>query len=374
MCSNRTRHVLQLHLMGSYHRGTYLRGNLSPSILQLSQLHYLDLSGNDFKGQQIPEFIGSLKNLRHLDVSYSLFHGRIPYQFRNLTRLQFLDLSSLRSMLYADNLDWLSGLSSLNFVALSRVNLSRAIDWLHVIGGLPSPSTLNIDDGPETDSCGVDVYTDTETLNWKGMESEYKQILGYLTIIDLSSNKLVGEIPVEVTSLEGLRSLNLSRNSLSGSIPLSIDRLTSLDSLDLSNNRLVGEIPDKLSSLGFLGVLNLSHNNLSGKIPMGAKPFDASSFIGNPYLCGFPLSNKCSQTQFPVNVPHEENADEDDDDAVLTLGFFACMATGFILGFWGVVGSLILKTSWRLAYFRFLSNTEDRLYVMLTLVITRLQR
>ena len=68
-----------------------------------------------------------------------------------------------------------------------------------------------------------------------------------------------------------------------------------LSSLDLSSNNLSGSIPPILSSLSFLGYLNLSNNNFSGTIPNAEHltTFDASSFAGNPALCGPPLNVKC---------------------------------------------------------------------------------
>jgi len=66
-----------------------------------------------------------------------------------------------------------------------------------------------------------------------------------------------------------------------------------MESLDLSNNQLCGEIPQRMSLLTFLGYMNLSCNNFDGKIPiaMQLQSFNASSYIGNPKLCGAPLKN-----------------------------------------------------------------------------------
>ena len=71
---------------------------------------------------------------------------------------------------------------------------------------------------------------------WKGEEYEYKNILGLLKSIDLSSNNLTGHIPREIVELVGLVSLNLSRNCLTGQITSEIDMLQSLDFLNLSKN------------------------------------------------------------------------------------------------------------------------------------------
>ena len=65
--------------------------------------------------------------------------------------------------------------------------------------------------------------------------------------------------------------LDLSANNLSGPISPGIDdlidNLTALQVLDLSGNRLNGEIPDALGSLSNLIHLDLSANQLSGPFP-----------------------------------------------------------------------------------------------------------
>ncbi|WVZ15028.1 hypothetical protein V8G54_012594, partial [Vigna mungo] len=126
-------------------------------------------------------------------------------------------------------------------------------------------------------------------------------ILGLVTNVDLSNNKLSGEIPREITYLDGLIYLNLSGNQLSGHIPPSIGNMRLLESIDLSWNQLSGKIPPTISNLSFLNKLDLSHNNLEGKIPTGTQiqSFEASDFVGNN-LCGPPLPINCtSNHQIP---------------------------------------------------------------------------
>ncbi|KAK3192983.1 hypothetical protein Dsin_024293 [Dipteronia sinensis] len=102
---------------------------------------------------------------------------------------------------------------------------------------------------------GVD-YQDQELLFWKGVDSFHKNTLGLVRSIDLSSNKLSGEILEAITSLVKLISLNLSRNTLTRPIPPKLGQFSSLNSLDLSKNLFTGKIPESNSRERFHHALN----------------------------------------------------------------------------------------------------------------------
>jgi hypothetical protein len=133
-----------------------------------------------------------------------------------------------------------------------------------------------------------------------------------------------------------------------------------------------------MASMTFLSPLNLSYNNLSGNIPLGNQfgTFDASTYIGNPELCGDHLLTSCSSLlsgNGEQERKHEDNADEDDDKTE-RLGLYASIAVGFITGFWVVCGSLMLKRSWRHAYFNFVFDTRDKLLVLMAVYMARVKR
>ena len=70
--------------------------------------------------------------------------------------------------------------------------------------------------------------------------------------------------------------------------------------------------------------------------------------------------------------PNNQN-DQDEDDRYMTW-FFISMAMGFPVAFWVVCGSLALNKSWRLAYFLFIDEIMDRLYVFIIVNMARLKR
>ncbi|GAY46552.1 hypothetical protein CUMW_097940 [Citrus unshiu] len=337
-----------------------LSGGLPSFFMNGSQLTLMDLGKNGLSGE-IPTWIGeSLPNLVVLSLRSNKFHGNIPFQLCHLSHIQILDLS-------LNNISGIIPKCFHNFTAMTQEkssNLSIISNYYYNLGlrGMLMPL----------------IYFDKTTLTWKGGQYEYKSILGVVKIIDLSSNKLGGELPEEIMDLVGLVALNLSNNNLTGQITPKICQLKSLDFLDLSRNHFFGGIPSSLSQLSLLSVMDLSCNNLSGKIPKGTQlqSFGASTYAGNPELCGLPLPNKCPDEESALSPGRDDayNTPDEDDDQFITLGFYLSMILGFFVGFWGVCGTLLVKSSWRHGYYNFLTGVKDWLYVKAVVNIAKLQR
>ncbi|CAN6553691.1 unnamed protein product [Malus baccata var. baccata] len=282
LCNNLTGHVAKMDL-----RNTYVT---DPQMAY--GLEYEDW--NDFKGIRIPNFFGELKTLRYLNISSSSFGGEIPPSLGNLSNLNFLDLSArpyYSSLLEipSENLNWLSRLSSLQYLNLGGLSLANTgVSWLHVINMFPSLLELHLS------SCEIGNLPQItlKTLNFTSLLaldmssnfiSSFPSWLFNLTVLtklhlrqnslsglDFSGNRLEGHIPK--LNFCKLKTQNFQGNKFDGGIQGLLSGFLNctdsvLESLDLSSNKLEDELPDSLGMLHNLQYVNLEFNNFSGKIP-----------------------------------------------------------------------------------------------------------
>ncbi|XP_027177205.1 receptor-like protein EIX2 [Coffea eugenioides] len=243
------RNMVPLYSDEDYHCTNCLGGQLTPSLVNLTDLQYLDLSVNNFSTFQVPAFLGLLKNLRYLNLSNAGFDGEIPYHLGNLSHLRYLDLRW--NWLRTKDLGWVAGLSSLEGLVLSNVNLTAARDGLQSINMLPSLTMLDLD------SCGLFIHPHLSHVNFTS-----------LAFLDLSGNNFSNyTAPPWLCNLTGLHDLHLGRNNLSDPIHGLFDQMTSLVHLDLSSNRFDASMLKSLCNASSLTYLDLMANNLQGSIP-----------------------------------------------------------------------------------------------------------
>ncbi|KAL4555329.1 hypothetical protein LXL04_037946 [Taraxacum kok-saghyz] len=362
-----------------------MNGTLPPCFANLINfLLVLDLGQNNFHGIMINGFKHG-SQLKYIILSENRFTGRLPRSLTNCTNLEILSL--------ADNLfddvfpSWLGSLPSLQVMVLRSnkfygpincsTTFSSQFPKLRIIDlsnngftGQLHPKCFQTWNAIKSVYVGETSFSTSDmsfefvkasteysiTLIHKGGRREYNQkILTIFKAIDLSCNHFEGEIPLSIQDLIGLESLNLSNNHFSGHIFPSLGYLKKLESLDLSYNNLFGEIPQQLVQLNFLSIFNVSFNQLHGRIPQGQQfnTFENNSYMGNPRLCGEPLSTECQGSKGPI-LPPASNASESllPSERIDWIIIFCGVGSGLAIG-------IVIGNSLHTKYTHRLRKTED---------------
>ncbi|KAI3773424.1 hypothetical protein L1987_47951 [Smallanthus sonchifolius] len=339
------------HLHLGYNKFT---GMIPDAFRNLSQVLTLDIEHNYLPGR-IPKFIGELSNLRILKLRENNFSGSIPKKLCQLNNASFIDLSSNSlSGSIPRCLKDITGPKTLAFIQEPLINYAHPYLTYFTYGSVIQ-YTYNIrySDLVET--------RDEAPFTTKSSSRTYKgNILDYISGLDLSCNKLTGEIPEELGMLTHILFLNLSHNRLTGPIPVSFSNLAKIESLDLSSNRLSGNVPSQLVKLTYLEVFNVSHNNLSGRLPEWKAQFATftmESYEGNPLLCGLPLVNKCTTAPHVSDSSTKEGTHKwYDIDKASFYGSSGSTWFVFILGFAAV---LYINPYWRRWWLDFVEEYND---------------
>ena len=202
-----------------------LNGSIPPELGQLRNLQWLELKNNQLTGG-IPTEFGQLSNLGGIDLSRNNLSGPLPTELTRLRSLRHLNLAETELCVPSDSFfkEWLLAMD------VTRVSFCETV--------VPDRDPL------------TSIYYATGGPNWINSEK-------WLSDEDLE--KWFG-----VTTNESFRveELNLSSNNLVGRIPLHIGRLSQLRVLDLADNpSLQGSLPQELIGLS-LATLRLDGTQL----------------------------------------------------------------------------------------------------------------
>ncbi|KAG8084911.1 hypothetical protein GUJ93_ZPchr0010g8589 [Zizania palustris] len=292
-----------------------LEGPLPASLFELKNLTVINVSHNRFTGGIVPllgssslavlaltttalrrHSVGGRAVDRHdpAPTGWQPAHRAIPTELGRLTGLKILDLSN--NNFSGDIPPELFNCSRLTRLNLEGNSLTGAIpSWL---GRLRSLGELDLSSNAFTGRIPVELGDCSGLLKLKRPHRRHTagdQAVQQAVRAAAVGESLEGAIPPELGQLLELQViLDLSQNRLSGEIPASLGNLVKLERLNLSSNGLHGQIPSSLQQLTSLHLLNLSDNLLSGAIPGALSSFPAASFAGNDELCGAPLPRSSS--------------------------------------------------------------------------------
>ncbi|KAL8239821.1 hypothetical protein R6Q59_016388 [Mikania micrantha] len=351
------KHTKHIHLGSNRFTGV-----VPDAFQNLTNVLTLDISQNNLSGR-IPEFLGELSNLRILLLGKNNFIGSIPEKLCQLNSVSLIDLSSnFLTGLIPRCLNNITGPKQLAFMQNIMVRYRANSFWIDNVLQYHISDIISLPPDFEQFETRDEIQFTTKNnpLSYKG------NILDYMSGLDLSSNKLTGEIPWELGMLTHILSLNLSHNKLSGPIPVSFSNLSQIESLDLSSNSLSGKVPSELLQLTKLEVFDVSYNNLSGRLPERKAQFGTfgkESYEGNPLLCGTPLENNCTTTP-QVSEPSTKKDNEKwyDIDKASFYGSSCSTWFVFMLGF---VAILYINPYWRRRWLEFVAECMYTCYYFL---------
>ncbi|CAE6239133.1 unnamed protein product [Arabidopsis arenosa] len=275
-----------------------LEGVVSGSLGELSELRVLDLSRNQLKGE-LPVEISKLEQLEVLDMSHNLLSGSVLGAVSGLKLIQSLNISSNSLSGKLSDVGVFPGIVMLNvsnnlFEGEIHPELCSSSGEIQVLDLSMNRLVGNLDDLYNCSKSIQRLHVDSNGLT--GQLPDYLYSIRDLKQLSLSGNYLSGELSQNLSNLSGLKSLLISENRFSGVIPNVFGNLTQLEHLDVSSNKFSGRFPPSLSQCSKLRVLDLRNNSLSGSINL--------NFTGFTDLCVLDLASNHFSGPLPDSLGH----------------------------------------------------------------------
>ncbi|KAM7507941.1 hypothetical protein LguiA_018394 [Lonicera macranthoides] len=320
------------------------------SSLQVLDLSYVDLSLATSHWLQVVKMLVSLLELQLADTNLHTIPLFLPHL--NFTYFLFLDLSY--NDFSSQPPQWLFNISSIVELILYGCHFN----------------------GPISSIAGGSSFCNIHQLD----QSVNEFIGGINELVERSLSRCGPKFPNWLQTQTHLETIVLRNIGISETIPNWLWKMSPhIHLLDVSHNQIRGTIPRSYACEVFNDIskhLNLSHNNLSSPIPSGNQflTFDESIYEGNQGLYGSPLPIKCEAPTVEKYGAHQGLDEENSEDKYENFRLFVSIALGFIVGFWTLCGSLVIKKSRRDSYFGFLKNVKAWIVMVVSVIVKRLQR
>ncbi|KAK3429883.1 hypothetical protein EUGRSUZ_E01372, partial [Eucalyptus grandis] len=279
-CNKATGHVTGLNLSHNCLFGTL---SSNTSLFRLLHLESLNLACNDFNFSSIPYGFGNLSRLQYLNLSSSNLSGKVPSDISSLSRLVSLDLNPFYnleitrglyqwSILKMPNIDnFIQNLTMLRELDLSFIIMSSPLP--HALANFSSLRLLKLISCQLYGKFPVSIF---QLPNLEALDiSKNYHLSGFipklhwgnpLKSLSLSGTNFSGEIPISIGNLVVLNELSIEYCNFSSSLPTSMGNLSQLAHLDLSSNKFHGQVPTFFANLTQVSYLDLSYNNFSSGI------------------------------------------------------------------------------------------------------------
>ncbi|KAL6623470.1 hypothetical protein ACP70R_033349 [Stipagrostis hirtigluma subsp. patula] len=293
------------HLLKLYHLD--LSGNIHlnklPTLFgELSALSFLNLSGCS-KVEELPESVHKLQSLRHLDMSGCCALQKLPDKFGNLPKLVFLNLSDCSKLVkLPDNLN-LESLVHLNLSSCHELeNLPQDFGNLHKLGFLTLSGCYKVQVLPES----------------------FCQ-LKHLEDLDLSDCHDLKELPGCFGNLSELQSLNVTSCSKLQSFPETFCYLFKLKNLNLSYCVRLENLPSSFGKLK-LQALNVEGCYSLQRWPDSARNMTTLTQLRSNVGTDFFLRRflEMSQMLYDSTKYYVRKTDDGDCSSIVELGKLAC--------------------------------------------------
>ncbi|KAL3747329.1 hypothetical protein ACJRO7_016157 [Eucalyptus globulus] len=232
-------------------------GLIPSEIGDLKNLTYLDLSSNNFLGN-IPRELESLVMLSNLNLTNNSLHGSVP-KFHKLVNLEYIGLlCNHLTGKFPQNLFYVPDAHFRGNEGLENTTMGTQVNALRSSGWWSAPLTSNI-------SLAYCMWPGISCDDSGNVSNMNFSLLLNLTFLELHDHDSANIFPLKICALPKLRHLNLSYNRLTGELPLCLQNLITLEVIDIHHSKIGGHIPPR--NLKSLIHLDLSYSAFSETIP-----------------------------------------------------------------------------------------------------------